>query len=112
MNIIKEQKQMQQEQLDKLEKEKFKTIDVYTLEVGYYKWSTTNKDLIYKLWQLLSDEFFELAPIKEYETPSFKYKKPIAYKLSSMKENVWKSYEDALKAHNIFQELKSKKINK
>lgn len=107
-------KQKEQKLIDKLEKEKLKEIAVYTIELGLNKYSTTNKDLAFKLWQSLSENFFsiETAGENKYSRPYFNWKQPIEVKLIGKKMQVWEDYESAQRAANAFKALTTKKSNK
>lgn len=99
----------QQDLVDKLEKENLEDVTIYTVELGYHKFSTDNKETAYTLWQSLSEGFFELTPLGSgYENPKFLYRKPIEVKLSSEKTQVWKTIESATRAHNAFKALASR----
>jgi hypothetical protein len=108
-------KQKTQEQIDKLEKEKLKEMMVYTIDFGMYKkFSTTDKDLAFKIWSLMASDFFSLdqAGMDKYEPPYFKYKTAVNVKLSASKEKVWVDQESAQRAHNAFMALSPNKSNK
>lgn len=99
----------EKEFLDKLEAENLEEVTLYTVEVGYNKYTTDNKETAYALWQSLSEGFFELASVADrFDKPKFYYRKPIEVKLSSVKDQVWKSYEHATRAHNAFKALASR----
>jgi hypothetical protein len=101
------------ELMDKLEKDKLESIAVYTVEIGYHKWSTHDKDAAFKLWQSLVEGFFSLENLnKEYNEPQFLYRKPVEVKLVGEKIQVWKDQESALRAHNAFNSLKERAVNK
>ena len=97
-------KQTEQERMDKLEQEKLKEVIVYTIDFGsYHKFSTSDKEVAYKIWESVSGEFFELKEaVDRYEPPHFYYKHPIEVKLSAEKKKVWKDQESAIRAANAF----------
>jgi len=103
-------KQAEKDNMDKLEAEKLEEILVYTIETGSYnKWNTTDKDAAYKVWQALTEAFFELEELgSRYEPPHFKWKKPMQVKMTGEKVKVWKDYESAQRAHNAFEALSNK----
>lgn len=111
---MKEIKQKEQELIDKLEKEKLEEVIVYTVEAGsFHKWSTTDQDMAFKLWQSLSENFFTLESIScRYEKPYFNWKKPLEVKLIGEKKQIWKDFESAQRAVNAFKALTAKKLNK
>lgn len=96
--------QKEQELINKLEKEKLEEVTVYTIEFNISKYSTTNKDAAFKMWQLLSNDFFSLEQAS-YTKPYFYWKKPIEVKLIGEKKQVWKDYESAQRALNAFKAL-------
>jgi len=103
----------EQELIDKLEKEKLEEVTIYTVEIGYNKWGTTDKEAAFQLWQSLSDGFFTLESIGDrYEKPQFNWKKPIEVKLVGEKKDVWKDYESAQRAANAFKALSERAVNK
>jgi len=106
---------MTQEQIDKLEKEKLKEVVVYTIDFGsYHQFSTSDKNIAYKIWESVCGEFFELkeAGPNRYKSPHFYYKSPVEIKLSAEKKMVWKDQESALRASRAFQALTTKKPSK
>lgn len=107
-------KQKEQELIDKLEKEKLEEITVYTIELGLNKYSTTDKDIAFKMWQSLSENFFSLETAGEsrYSSPYFNWKQPFEVKLIGEKKQVWKNYESAQQAAYAFKVLTAKKPNK
>lgn len=107
-------KQKEQEFIDKLEKEKLEEITVYTIGLGLNKYSTIDKDIVFKIWQSLSENFFflERAGENHYSKPFFYYKKPIEVTLIGKKKRIWKNYESAQRAANAFKALTAKKSNK
>lgn len=99
----------EKDQIDKLEAENLEEMTVYTVEIGYNKYSTDNKEAAYSLWTAINEGFYNLESVSErYDKPLFSYRKPIEVKLSSVKTQVWKSYESATRAHNAFKALSSR----
>ena len=105
-------KEQLQNQLDKLEEDKLEEITIYTIEAGSYnKWSTTDKEAAFKIWQTLTDSFFSLERLgNRYENPFFHYRKPVEVKLSGEKVKVWVDQESAQRAFNAFEALSPKKL--
>ena len=103
---MEEIKQKEQELIDKLEKEKLVEETMYTIEIDYHKWNTTDKDVAFKLWQSLSESFYTLESIdNSIIDPCFYYRKPIKVKLIGEKKQIWKDHESAQRAANAFKAL-------
>lgn len=105
------QNEIHQQQIDKLEKDKFEEIVVYTIDFGsYHKFSTTDKSAAYALWESICGEFFQLEQVdnSRYKKPHFKYREPIEVKLSATTEQVWENQESAMRAYNAFKALSNK----
>jgi hypothetical protein len=107
------QDQVISDQIDKLEKEKLETLAIFTVELGYHKWSTHDKDAAFKLWQSLVEGFFSLENLnKEYNEPQFLHRKPVEVKLTGEKVQVWKDQESAQRACNAYKALKEQAVKK
>lgn len=101
------------ELMDKLEKDKLEQLAIFTVEIGYHKWSTHDKDAAFKLWESLVSGFFTMENLnKEYNEPQFLYRKPVEVKLIGEKVQVWKDQESAQRACNAYQSLKERAVNK
>lgn len=101
------------EMLDKMEKEKLEDTYVYTVEIGYNKWSTTDKDKAFELWKALAEGFFTLDNLNsEYNEPKFTWKKPIEVKLVGEIVAIWQDMESAQRACNAFKAMQHNASNK
>ena len=110
---MQKQDKLESELMDRLEKDKLEEIAVYTVEIGYNKWCTADKEAAYKLWQSLIEGFFSLENLnKEYNEPKFLYRKPVEVKLIGEKIMIWKDQESATRAHNALKSLKERAVNK
>ena len=106
---------MSQEQINKLEAEKLERIVIFTIDFGsYHKFSTSDKEIAYKIWDAAVGQFFELEQpsSRDYSDPEFNYRKPIEVKLSAEMKNVWKDQESALRAYNAYKALSNKPKSK
>lgn len=106
-----ETNKLQQKAADKLEADKLQEVVVYTIEAGSYnKWSTTDKEQAFKVWQMITESFFELQDLgSAYSGPKFTWKKPVQVKLIGERKKVWVDFESAQRAHNAFEALKPNK---
>lgn len=103
----------EKEMMDNLEKDKLEELDVFTVEIGYNKWSTTDKESAFQLWKAISEGFFTLESIgSDYSGPKFYHRKPVEVKLIAEKLQVWKDQESAQRASNAFNAMKERAVNK
>lgn len=106
--------ELNQKQIEKLERDKLQEKTIYTIEVGgYNRLSTTDKEVAFKIWQLLTEHFFILEALgSRYEPPHFYYKRPVATKLQGENKKIWVDQESAQRAFNAFKALSNKSKEK